>query len=409
MQRYLIIGAVVVVVAGLAAAGYFFFFTSAPSVVVSGGAGDTFGEGSAGAGSAGEPAGDGAASSTPAAPAEVPDQSQQVAARLVEIDPGPVVAGALALDVVSTTTGSTTHDVAIKYLARQSGNAFSFLFDARALTRTSNRTVPGIEAAYWLASGSTVFVEYLSGNDASTVNTYALPANGSGGFFLPQDISDLAIGSNSILYLASGDNGTIATLEKPDGSAPVQAFTTPLGEIRASFAGTGRYLVFTKPSAAIPGYAFLTAGGALSPVAGPLPGLSALASPSGSYALVSYSVSGVLKMELVNLKTDAVTPLPVATIADKCVWSADESAIYCGIPTDPPTSYAYPDDWYQGAVHFSDRIWKIDVSGRFAELVDDVSSEAGVAIDATNLAIDPLGKVLVFRNKNDDSLWAYQL
>ena len=107
--------------------------------------------------------------------------------------------------------------------------------------------------------------------------------------------------------------------------------------------------------------------------------------------------------------TRAVVALPVATIADKCVWTADESAIYCGIPTNPSASYAYPDDWYQGAISFNDRIWKIDVAGRLAQLTLDFSTTAKQSLDAEALSIDPLGKELVFVNKIDGSLWAYQL
>ncbi|MEK7114269.1 MAG: hypothetical protein AAB850_01830, partial [Patescibacteria group bacterium] len=101
--------------------------------------------------------------------------------------------------------------------------------------------------------------------------------------------------------------------------------------------------------------------------------------------------------------------LPVATIADKCVWGADDSVVYCGIPVNPPVGFSYPDDWYQGAVHFSYRIWKIQISSRYAQLVLDFSKENQRPIDAEALAIDPAGTVLVFVNKNDGSLWSYSL
>jgi hypothetical protein len=101
--------------------------------------------------------------------------------------------------------------------------------------------------------------------------------------------------------------------------------------------------------------------------------------------------------------------LPVATITDKCVWTTDDSAIYCGVPVDPPTSYNYPDDWYQGAMSFSDRIWKIQVAGRYAQFVLDFTKENKIPLDAEALAVDPLTTTLVFINKNDGSLWKYSL
>jgi len=409
MRRTLIIIAIVVVVAGIGAAVYFFFFAGSAGVAV------------APAGSTGLPSAGNSATGTSGgslAAGTVPNSPTKVTARLVKIDAGPVVLGEAAVDVnvlldgaLATTTraGSSTPDVSVEYIERQSGNIFSYLVNAGTLTRTSNKTLPGIQNAAWLPDGSNVFVQYLSGTDSSTINTYSLPANGQGGFFLPQNLSEISVGTNSILTLASGVNGSLGMVERPDGSKSVQAFSTPLSMVRAGFAGKD-YLVYTKPSATLDGYAYLVdPSGNFSRIAGPLPGLVALASPLGTWVLVSWSESGVMSMELVNTKTRAVTALPVATIADKCIWSADESAIYCGIPIDPSANYAYPDDWYQGAVSFNDNIWKIDVAGRLAELELDFSSATDVELDAEALTIDPESKTLVFVNKNDGSLWSYQL
>ena len=115
-----------------------------------------------------------------------------------------------------------------------------------------------------------------------------------------------------------------------------------------------------------------------------------------------------MQLALVNTGTSDILALPVATIADKCVWTADDSAIYCGIPVDAPSA-SYPDDWYQGVVHFSDRIWKIQVVGRYAQMALDFPKETKESLDATALAVNPAGTVLVFLNKNDGSLWSYSL
>jgi len=60
-------------------------------------------------------------------------------------------------------------------------------------------------------------------------------------------------------------------------------------------------------------------------------------------------------------------------------------------------------------VHFSDRIWKINVSGRYAQLVLDFSKENKDSLDAEALVVDSLNTILVFVNKNDGSLWSYSL
>jgi hypothetical protein len=270
--------------------------------------------------------------------------------------------------------------------------------------------VPGIQSADWLPDASLAFVRYLSGSDFSTINTYALPANGSGGFFLPLNLAGVSVSTTSVLTLASGVNGSVASVASSDGTHATQVFATPLTSIRASFAGKGQYLVFTKPNVTLPGAAFFVSSkGSFSKVAGPLNGLVAKASPSGKWVIISYTSSDSMKTYLVNPTAGQYIPLPIATIADKCVWTADESAVYCGVPVDPPTGFNYPDDWYQGAVSFSDRIWKIQVSGRYAQFVLDFNKEVDAPLDAEALAIDPQATTLVFINKNDDSLWSYSL
>lgn len=337
-----------------------------------------------------------------------PSAPVTVSGRLVKISAGPVVLGEVVMDVKANASSSA--EVAVSYIERQSGNIYSYLVHAGTLTRISNRTVPGIQSAQWLKDGSLAFVRYLSGTDFSSVNSYGLPSNGSGGFFLPQNLSGVAVSSTSILMLASGVNGSVASVANTDGTKSSEVFTTPLSSLRASFAGKNQYLAYTKPSATLPGAAFLVSStGHFTRVAGPLYGLTAIASPSGKWLLVSYVNDDRMQMKLVNTTTGESLPLPVATIADKCVWTNDDASIYCGVPVNPLSGFNYPDDWYQGAVSFSDRIWKIQVAGRYAQFVLDFSKETDGSLDAEALAIDPLNSVLVFLNKNDGSLWSYSL
>jgi hypothetical protein len=399
MRRILITLAVVIVLVGVGVTAYFYFAGRTATVII------------------GQPnttntlptSGD--TTQTTQTPSVATGTPVAVSARLVQITTGPVVPGEVVVDNPAPNASSSA-DETVSYIERESGNVYSYSQHTGTLTRTSNRTVPGIQEASWLPDASLAFVRYLSGSDFSTINTYALPASGSddSGFFLPQDIADIAVSSTSILTLASGVNGSVASVSHTDGTHSSEVFATPLSTLNVSFAGKNEYLAYTKPSATLPGAAFLVdSKGNFSRVAGPLNGLVAKASPSGKWVLVSYTSGGTLEMNLVDVATGEVLTLPVATIADKCVWTADESAIYCGVPQNPPTNANYPDDWYQGAVSFSDQIWKIQVAGRYAQLVLDFSKTNNVSVDVEAPAIDPLQTTLVFVNKDDGSLWSYSL
>ncbi len=396
MRRTLTIIAVVIVLGGLGVWIYFSYFQPQASITV------------APTGTTSLP-GAGQATTPPQGETVSPTTTTvttAVSARLVKISAGPVVPSS----IVYRSTSTTTPGFFVNYIERQSGNVFSYSSVTRSSTRISNKTVPGIQSAVWLPSAQTAFVRYLSGTDSTTINTYALNADGSDGFFLEQNLADIAVSSTSILTLSSGVTGSVASARRTDGTRSVEVFSSPLSSLRVALAGKNSYIAFTKSSLSLGGAVFLVdSAGRFSRIAGPLNGLVALPSPSGATVLVSHVVGGAMQMELVNTATGVATQLPVATIADKCVWAADNSAVYCGIPMNPPANYAYPDDWYQSAISFSDRIWKINVAGRYAELVLDFSKENDLALDAEALSVDSTMQTLTFINKIDGSLWSYEL
>ncbi len=400
MRRTLIIIVIVITILGIGGATYFFFFLRTANVTIatpssnirfpSAGQNSSFG-------------------SIPTKTEATQASSTKTFSRLTEISAGPIVPG----EVVVTTpavNASSSPDTLVKYIERRSGNIYSYSVTKGILTRISNKTIPGIQNAKWLPNGMTTFIQYLSGANSSIINTYSLTSSKSDGFFLPQDLADIAVSSAGILTLASGVNGSSASLYNLDGSRSTELFTTPLSSLRLQFAGPKHYLAFTKASATLNGYAYLIDdSGNFSRIAGPEKGLVALTSHSGKWVLISYLHKETMDMELINTETREIVPLPVATIVDKCVWAADDSVVYCGIPKNSISGAILPDDWYQGAIHFSDRIWKINVSGRYAKLLLDFPKQTNSNLDAEALSVDSANTTLTFVNKNDGSLWVYTL
>lgn len=324
--------------------------------------------------------------------------------RFVKITDGPVATGIVTFD--STSTPAVVH---VRYIERKNGNMYDYNVQNQALSRISNKTVPGVEKVSWLSDGSLAYLQYFS--QSKSLEAYALSASGSGGFSLSQNISGIATHLNdALLTLASGVNGSIATYSQPDASKAVTAFQTPLSKVTVQFAGANSYLVYTKPSGSLNGYAFLVdKTGVFTRIAGPLRGLVAKASPKGKRIIVSYvDATGTMHLRMINTKTHTTTPLPVATIADKCVWASSGNSAYCAIPTKPIKS-TYPDDWYQGAVSFNDSIWQIDITNHYAKLVLDPTQEGKPAMDITSLSLDPNETTLSFINKDNGALWSFNL
>ena len=409
-RRILIILALLLVVVGVGVILYLTFGPSAAHLTVN--SGNPFGN-----------AGSGTTNATPNSNEVTANTGAGivVAPNLVEITKAPVSAGVAVVDIVpaTTTTSLATStatstpqmsDIAVRYIDRQSGNVYEYRAEARSLTRISDKTLPGIQEASWLPDGSMAFVQFLSESaSGEALDTYALPANGSDGYFLAQDLDEVKVlGENAIFTLAAGVGSSIGTVAQLNGANASTVFTSPLSSIIVYPAGTG-FVAVTKAASELNGYAFYinSTTGAFTPILGPLRGLTVLPSPSGQFILYSYTDGSVYHMGVFDQSTGGVVSLPLATFAEKCVWTPDNTALYCGVPTS--FSGNLPDDWYQGAVSFTDRIWRIDLTTRLATLIVDPLKAGNSAIDVVNPTIDLADRLFVFRNKKDSSLWAYSL
>jgi hypothetical protein len=405
-RRLLVIVASIIVLIGLLVGGYYLFFANGASLSV-GLPGDPFG--SSGdrdqtelLGPDGQP---------------IQGAGTVVAPRLIRISDAPVAKGAVALyippvlPVGTSTDPEIPADTEVRFIERQSGNIYAFRVHDRVLTRVSNRTLPGIQEATWSTDGSRAFARYLTraADGTEHIDTYALPADGGEGYFLEQDLEQVAVqGSTTVFSLLPNSTGSIGSISNTDGTNVSTLFTSALSRLHASFSGSDLVLA-TKASSGLDGYAFLVsrATGAFTRILGPFRGLAVLPNPEGTSVLYSYADAGRVYLQVLDLSTRNSTALPLVTLAEKCTWAPGGRAVYCGVPT--ALAGNVPDEWYQGAKTFSDRIWRIDLDTRLATLIVDPGTVAGVAIDAVALTVDPVADTLVFTNKKDGTLWVYDL
>lgn len=412
-RRTLVIIASVVVVLGLLVGAYFLFFANATPKLT--GVANPFGG-----------SGSNVPDSSSVSPVGAPVQGAGtvVALHLIKITDGPVAKGFAALFIPAATsslpaasstalntngvTPPSFDDIEVRYIDRASGNVYAYRITARTSTRLSNHTLPGVQEASWLNNGSLAFVRFLekASDNTEHIDTYALPSSGEGGYFLDKDLEQVLVGSSTIATLLSNNDGSVATLASPDGSNARSFFSSALSSLRIAFAGAN-LIATTKASQDLNGYSFSVdrTTGSFTQILGPLTGLATLPSPNGKLLFYSYSDRGKVYSQFLDLTTHNAIALPLATLSEKCVWTTDSTALYCGIPTS--LSGTLPDDWYQGVTSFTDRIWRIDIDSRTASLVFDPMQLAQVNIDAVGLTLDAQNRSLIFMNKRDGSLWSY--
>lgn len=158
-------------------------------------------------------------------------------------------------------------------------------------------------------------------------------------------------------------------------------------------------ILTSKPASRAGGYLYL-----LNPrgnlnnqkkIIGGLNGLTVLISPNGQKALYARSAFPNLELGLYDRQKNETRVLAIATLPQKCVWTADSSAIYCAVPRAWPTA-TYPDDYLAGEVAVDDLLWRIETKDGIGRLV--WSDEPGLG-DAVNLLTANQNQKIIFTDR----------
>ncbi|MEK7531952.1 MAG: hypothetical protein AAB545_03440 [Patescibacteria group bacterium] len=296
----------------------------------------------------------------------------------------------------------------VLYSERETGHIWKAFLGGGGKERISNTTIPRVYESVFLDEKHILF-RYLA-NDDKTIEsflgtlTFATTTAGEkmgsiDGIFLKKNI--LAVSkspvNSSFFFLTKTDSGSDGYISSSDGKKQAKIFSSETDEWLPVWIKESEIILTTKPSSKEAGYVF-----ALNPKTGSFKKLSAgglgLTASLGGEGKTFISAGGRgPTLALYDEGKNSVIPSPFKTLAEKCAWSRNEKGVYfCATPKDLPKG-EYPDSWYQGAIHFSDEIWKINLKTNETNL--SFSSE--VPMDIENITLSSKDDFTVFRNKND--------
>ncbi len=270
--------------------------------------------------------------------------------------------------------------------------------------RVSAITILDILSSYTLSAASTLIIH--NNKPATLVKI----SGGGESTHTETDYVDLMLQttqSDEYLYYITPSNTGIDLKSTQDVSKTL--WSSPLSNWLLQ--SLDKYLVITqKPSYNIPGYSYLInkleldkGNSTLVPIVQDLPGLLVNVSPDATQLLYSTTGKDGLVLNLKDLSTKEVIPLSIKTLASKCAWGSGGTVFYCAIPTGltSKTTHSLPDSWHKGQVHFKDSLWRIDPSTG-----DAVRLASDTGLDIIELQEGGDGKLILFKNKSDSSLWA---
>lgn len=320
--------------------------------------------------------------------------------------------------------GSGTH-VRLRYVERASGYVFEANPETGQVVRLTNTLMPKIYEAFLTENGHvyersldtagniTTFVGTLStSTDASSASSSSQTLLGS---YLAKNIASMSADprSGALFYLVKNSDDVVGVSADWNGEKQKTIFSSAIMSWQPTILGDGRIMLVQAAADSVPGYAYeLKKDGTLSPLLGPIPGLTLRVRPASgagapSATLWGQSLRGVMSLFVQVDRNTIAVELPIKTIADKCVWTLGKDLVaYCGVPQGS-TGANFLDNWYRGAAHSSDALWRVDASAGTAEQL--FTPPSNTSIDIESVSVDSGGNYITFTNAADKSLWLLRL
>lgn len=292
----------------------------------------------------------------------------------------------------------------ILYVEQGTGHIQFLDFASSTETIVSGTTIPGAYDAQFSDDGETVAITTAQNGVAKTVVATVPTINGTGaleGVALPLGASEVDLTTKAgtayyILRTSSGARGFAYSISKKTST---EVFNIPVRDVHVLW-GDPLY-VYTTPSVSVEGYVYKVVGNELRYVTEGGAGLMAYRYKDTAVTTQLYPISG--KLEWVS--RSGYILLEKVVIPEKCVtWS---EGMFCAVPQT--IDAGFPDSWYKGTISYSDSLWEMSVANDTAYVMSDFFTESGRQIDVLKIGIDSLGTRLWFINKNDNTLWEYQL
>lgn len=310
-------------------------------------------------------------------------------------------------------TSTTTNTKVVYYAEMGTGHINSIDLKTGEDKRVSGTTVAGVNSAIISAKGDYVVFGNRSNdkNNTITIGKISTSTNEIITKDFTKMVTDFTItdDGNDFLYTTKDQNGLFGYVYNLKSGTEKALFTVPFHEaiIQWGNSANSTHYLYPKPTYLLEGYLYQIKAGKISrlPVSGY--GLSALANDD----IIAYSRSenGQTNNYLFDRKTKTTQPLTTTILPEKCLIAVSGYKLICAWQSGSEKPLEFPDKWYQGVIQFKDSIWNIYGEDAAIKLISDVSKESGREIDITNLTIGADDRIIYFINKNDNTLWMYEI
>jgi hypothetical protein len=304
---------------------------------------------------------------------------------------------------------TTTEPKFVRYAEAGTGHIYQINLESGVEERLSNTTIINAGEAEFSPNGKYVAIRSGYTNQNELVLLELQSTGESVRTPLVEGIIDFTFSrDNELLYSIFTTTGISGKSRNSNSGISRTLFTVPFqaATIQWSTDSTTPHYVYPKATTKLQGYLYAIKNGVISRERATGPGLTA----EGNALYITYTTSGTEPVSYVlDTQSGSTTELAVITEPHKCALGKKNTRLmYCGYEI---TQYGnnFPDSWYKGNQSFSDRIWRVELdSNRATQLVSPIQI-SGREVDITDMTLAADEQALFFRNKNDNTLWHYDI
>lgn len=308
---------------------------------------------------------------------------------------------------------ATSSPILVYYAEAGNGNIYTINpFTTEEEVRLSNTTIKEASVASFSPDGRTVAVRLQNNRRTGPLEIGFLSENGGYEFSsLKKPVSDFKIlNTEELVFITATSTGLLNTVYNLKTSKEKNLFTVPFYEATMQWgtSSTDSHYVYTKPSYLLEGYAYKFSKGTMSRV--PVSGFGLIAFNSPTHIAYTKIQNLIPRSSLYSKISDSRIDSPIIIVPDKCTASSkNTSSIWCAVESNT-MPVEFPDNWYRGKISFKDTIWQVDLlTGQANSVVNTLSESGGRELDIINMTVGGSERALYFINKNDNTLWMYEL
>ena len=304
-----------------------------------------------------------------------------------------------------------TDSPTIYYSEKGTGHIYSIDLTTGEEVRISGTTVPGVYTSSISPNGDYVAMGIKSNTKNTPLVLGRLSSSTEEGLIMENfniSVEQFTIEDGTeLLYTSPGETGQIGYSYNFERGTKKMIFELPFHEVIVQWGeqSDATHYFYPKSSYLLEGYLYQVKNKKISRLPAEGYGFTGLVNDE----IITYTKFTDLKTKnfIYNRKTNETSSVLTSFLPEKCVLGVTNNLICAYENINMPIGY--PDNWYQGTLNLKDSLWLVSGNNLSVELLVDTYAESDREIDITNLNIGESEIGVYFINKNDNTLWMYEL